>query len=188
MSQEEITFSVAVFGLIVAVASFAIWRYKRHKEYMRYRAMVREHFDAAEAAQRAQRGSLVEDIGEFREPLWVDPGPRLRRSTASPPVWHTDSTVCEKTYESSPSDNKDFKLHKLECDNCGSPLTVTEGKRLAFCAFCNAQYYLEGFEPELEDFRHPSETSMSSLYCREDPFRYSGGASNRRIYAAWFDE
>jgi len=40
-----------------------------------------------------------------------------------------------------------FKIHKLVCDACGSPLRLLGG-RLATCDFCHSQFYLEGFNPD----------------------------------------
>jgi hypothetical protein len=112
--------------------------------------------------------------GELGKPNWTDGGVKFR------PQQPTHFTQVEQDYHYEPNDPA-FKMHKLVCENCDSPLTVTDGKRLAFCAFCNAQYYLENFEPELEEFPAPSETSMSNLYCLDDPYRYSGASSGRTV-------
>lgn len=43
-----------------------------------------------------------------------------------------------------------FKKHKLDCDNCGGPLTMGNNN-IASCNFCNSQYYLEGFKRDYSD-------------------------------------
>lgn len=107
------------------------------------------------------------------------------KNTPQEPLNYTSFSIRE-----SDRDGK-FKIHKLECDNCGGDLTVMNGKRLAFCAFCNAQYYLENFEPNTEEFERPRRrTPMSQPYCLEEPLRYvDGGASYRNLtgFVEWLE-
>lgn len=81
-----------------------------------------------------------------------------------------------------------FKIHKLVCDACGSPLRLLGGK-LATCDFCHSQFYLEGFNPDTPPpapmgYSEPRYSGVSSYWA-------DGGVSLRRVnqsaYAEWTD-
>lgn len=65
-----------------------------------------------------------------------------------------------------------FKKHKLDCDNCGGPLTVGNNN-IASCSFCNSQYYLEGFKKDYSD-----DWEYEHDYIAE-PYYVDGGVSMR---------
>jgi hypothetical protein len=216
MLVDNLEWIVVLAILLIFWVVFEIFAHRRRKRLSRYRDMVKDALSARGRGPVPKRESLVdatirlseenddpglklqhkvndgawEDTppytGELGKPLWSDGGVKHRQQGP------THFTQYEQAYHSAPEPEPDpgFKVHRLKCETCDGPLTVVDGKKLAVCPFCKAQYYLENYDPDLEEFRPPP-TLESSPYCLEDPWRYdAGGASTREILGktgGWLD-
>lgn len=103
-----------------------------------------------------------------KTPKWVDGGVSIK---TVPAVWHESGPNEYRILDSEPDEG--FKIHKLECDNCGASLKVEPGSRIALCPHCGGTYYLENFEPDADPWPPPSTMSyfLADSFQRRPPSR-----------------